>query len=164
MIQQATLLLKEVLNLDWNMTTTAALMLSILLSILVVVVSSMRVTSPMTMNMATLPPNVVKYSQVPSGKSRPCFTQDSIPKGLLRQHNTKQGTWGVIHIQRGKLRYTIDEGAHKGIYNLNDTTSGIIEPQVYHSVAPIDHEEVEFVVEFYRLPNTGPVHEEREGL
>jgi tellurite resistance-related uncharacterized protein len=62
------------------------------------------------------------------------------------------------------LRYTVDEGMHKGVYNLNEKTRGIIEPQVYHSVAPVENEEVEFVVEFYRLPNTGPVQEEREGL
>ena len=59
----------------------------------------------------------------------------------------------------------MDEGTHKGVlYKLDIKTKGIIEPQVYHSVAPMDEEEVEFVVEFYRLPNTGPVDEKREGF
>lgn len=158
---QASALLEAIANLDWKIMT-ASLILAILLSWLLVV-SSMRLLTPLNMKMATLPFNVVKYSQVPAG-NKPCFTQNSIPKGLLRRHNTKQGTWGVISVQRGKLRYTVDEGMHKGVYNLNEKTRGIIEPQVYHSVAPVENEEVEFVVEFYRLPNTGPVQEEREGL
>ena len=157
---QTSALLEAITNLDWSVMT-ASLILAILLSLLVIV-SSMRLT-PITMKMASLPTNVVKYSQVPSG-SKPCFTHNSIPKGLLRQHTTKQGTWGVISIQRGRLQYTIDEGLHKGVYHLNENKSGIIEPQVHHSVAPIDNEEVEFGVEFYRMPNTGPVQEEREGL
>lgn len=141
-----------------------SLVLDFLVGILLLspLAQSMRL-SPLRMSsrMATLPTNVVKYSQVPKGKF---FTRDTIPKGLLRRHNTKQGTWGVINLAEGKLRYTVDEGPHQGSYNLNSKTPGIIEPQVYHSVAPIENEEVKFVVEFYRLPNTGPVDEQREGL
>ena len=124
-------------------------------------VIAMRLTPRLTMKMASLPKDVVKYSQVPKGKS---FTRTTIPKGLLKQHNTKKGTWGVINVSSGRLRYIVNEGPHAGVYDLDRNTKGIIQPQVYHSVAPIDNEDVNFVVEFYRLPNTGPVDEQREGL
>jgi len=148
-------------ELDWN-SMVWSLVVAILVSILFMKVNGMRSTF-IKMKMASLPNNVVKYSQVPSG-SRKSFTRTTIPKGLLRQHNTKEGTWGVINLSSGRLRYTVDEGPHAGVYNLDANTNGIIEPQVHHSVAPIDEEDVDFVVEFYRLPNTGPVDEKREGL
>jgi tellurite resistance-related uncharacterized protein len=113
-------------------------------------------------SMATLPPGVVKYSQVPAAGKTP-FTKSTIPKGLLKRHNTKDGTWGIIQVNQGKLQYVIDEGSHKGIYNLDPQTRGVIEPQVFHSVAPIT-DNVSFVVEFYRYPGTGAVDEKREGL
>ena len=40
--------------------------------------------------MKTLPADVVTY------KKTPAFTQDTIPKGLLRRHTTKAGSWGKI--------------------------------------------------------------------
>lgn len=155
---------KGLTSSNWNSTTVmASFVVAIFLALFLSRVNGMRVTFPTKMSMASLPSNVVKYSQVPSG-SRKSFTRNTIPKGLLRRHNTKEGTWGVINLSSGRLQYTVDEGPHKGIYKLDINTKGIIEPQVYHSVAPVGEEEVEFVVEFYRLPNTGPVDEKREGL
>jgi tellurite resistance-related uncharacterized protein len=118
--------------------------------------------------MATLPQEMVKYSQVPAVGKTP-FTKTTIPKGLLKRHNTKDGTWGIIRVAHGQLQYEIDEGWHKGKYILNAQMPGVIEPQVFHSVSPISDEEdddddVSFVVEFYRLPGTGAVDEKREGL
>lgn len=126
--------------------------------------SGMRfITLPfLAAKMATLPPGVVKYSQVPAVGKTP-FTKSTIPKGLLKKHNTKDGTWGIIQVEQGKLQYVIDEGRHKGMYNLDPQTRGVIEPQVHHSVAPIS-DDVSFVVEFYRFPGTGAVDEKREGL
>ena len=112
-----------------------------------------------TSGMKALPAGVVKYSQVPKGK---IFTKETIPRGLLKEHNTKAGTWGVIQVSKGKLQYQINEPA-VSIHILDSTTRGIIEPQVKHEVAPLS-DDVEFVVEFYRLPGTGPVVEKREGL
>ena len=45
---------------------------------------------------------------------------------------------------------------------LNSNYDGIIEPERLHDVAPIDDNEVEFVVEFHRVSGTGPVDEKRE--
>ena len=40
--------------------------------------------------MPILPPDVVKYSQVPK---EGFFVKDKIPRGLLKDHTTKKGTW-----------------------------------------------------------------------
>ena len=109
--------------------------------------------------MKALPSNVVKYSQVPKIGT---FTTNKIPKGLLREHTTKAGTWGVIRILKGKLRYTINEPS-PAEYILDKDSRGIIEPQVKHEVAALT-DDLEFFVEFYRIPGTGPVVENREGL
>ena len=110
-------------------------------------------------SMKSLPDGVVKYSQVPKGK---VFTSTTIPRGLLKEHTTKAGTWGVINVSKGQLQYQINEPS-KTIHILDSKKHGIIEPQIKHEVSPLS-DDVEFIVEFYRYPNTGPVIEKREGL
>ena len=110
-------------------------------------------------SMKSLPDGVVKYSQVPKGK---VFTSTTIPRGLLKEHTTKAGTWGVINVTKGQLQYQINEPS-KSIHILDSKKHGIIEPQIKHEVSPLS-DNVEFIVEFYRYPNTGPVIEKREGL
>ncbi|CAJ1964108.1 unnamed protein product [Cylindrotheca closterium] len=113
--------------------------------------------SVLRMAMPELPPEMKKYSQVPSLDSH--FTNDFIPSGLLKDHSTKDGTWGVIRLNKGELQYNIGEES----FVLNASNPGIIEPNIKHSVKSLS-EDLEFVVEFYRLPYTGPVDEPREGL
>jgi tellurite resistance-related uncharacterized protein len=135
--------------------------------------------------MPILPNDVVKYSQVPKEGS---FTNTTIPKGLLNRHTTKAGTWGVISILKGSLEYKIAPKGNKMKKDENyegeddhimyptqfiltpTTQNGIIEPERYHKVQAVagsddnenDEEELEFVVEFHRVPGTGPVDEKRE--
>ena len=120
----------------------------------------MTMSSSLSHAMPELPVDVVKYSQVP--KPPKVFTANTIPRGLLKQHSTKKGTWGIINVSKGKLEYQIDEPTpHK--FDLNSTMKGVIVPTVLHQVRPLT-DDVEFVVEFYRLPGTGPVDEKREGI
>jgi tellurite resistance-related uncharacterized protein len=127
--------------------------------------------------MKSLPSNVVKYSQVPKAKANlgtstdtgtnsdigaECFTANKIPKGLLKEHSTKAGTWGIIKVLQGKLLYTINEPS-PAEYVLDKDRVGVIEPAVKHEVAPLS-DDLQFVVEFYRIPGTGPVDEKREGV
>jgi tellurite resistance-related uncharacterized protein len=119
--------------------------------------------------MKELPQDVVQYSQVPKPGS--LFTATTIPKGLLRDHTTKAGTWGVIRVSSGKLEYSIlpprqqqeEEPASPVVVECTPELPGIIEPQVKHHVKALS-EDLKFVVEFHRLPGTGPVDEKREGL
>ncbi|MFK8049225.1 MAG: DUF1971 domain-containing protein [Halioglobus sp.] len=32
-------------------------------------------------------------------KKTPAFTKDTIPRGLLAEHSTKAGTWGVLEVE-----------------------------------------------------------------
>jgi len=65
-------------------------------------------------------------------KSTPIFTEDTIPKGLLKQHNTKAGTWGEIVILEGEINYHILSPYE--VNYLNPQRTGIVEPQVYHQL------------------------------
>ena len=91
--------------------------------------------------MKTLPDNVSHY------KSTPEFTGETVPKGLLRAHQTKDGTWGKIVILSGKLRYRILQPEPEEI-ELSPDRFGVVEPTVLHEVEPLG--EVCFYVEFYR--------------
>mmetsp|Transcript_11820 Transcript_11820/g.18152 ORF Transcript_11820/g.18152 Transcript_11820/m.18152 type:complete len:182 (-) Transcript_11820:1082-1627(-) len=111
--------------------------------------------------MAILPSNVVKYSTVPKDKF---FTIDTIPSGLLKEHSTKGGTWGVIRVHQGKLEYTIldpEQSVH--LLDAESDNIGIIEPAMLHQTRGLT-DDLKFVVEFYRVPGTGVVDEQREGL
>lgn len=126
--------------------------------------------------MPQLPPHVVKYSQVPGPAEvgKVVFTADTIPKGLLKEHSTKEGTWGIIKVLKGELEYVLEQPDSSNSNSTTTTTSeitfqltsnfhGVIQPKQLHHVRPLSPD-VEFVVEFYRVPGTGPVNEQREGL
>ncbi|WP_038249384.1 DUF3565 domain-containing protein [Ghiorsea bivora] len=80
-------------------------------------------------------------------KRTPVFTQDTIPKGLLKHHTTKLGTWGKIHVLEGKLLYN-PEG-RESITLLSSQTANI-PPEMQHDVAADGS--VRFYVAFYTLP------------
>ncbi len=90
--------------------------------------------------MKTLPDNVKPYQQTA------VFDQDSIPAGLLRDHQLKVGTWGKIHVIEGKLilEFIGDDGE---IVVLTNGKPGIIPPQQLHQVSAA--EAVKFFVEFH---------------
>ncbi len=88
----------------------------------------------MKMTMKPLPKDVKPY------KRTPLFTASTVPKGVLSRHNTKEGTWGLIHVEKGQLRYTIfADQERKGSENrsqdfetiLSLGMMGVIEPQGY---------------------------------
>jgi tellurite resistance-related uncharacterized protein len=117
--------------------------------------------------MPEMPCDMVQYSKVPT--KDPAFTATTIPKGLLKDHTTKAGTWGVIRVLTGALEYNIQnddktgEGESATSFELSPDFVGIIEPERKHHVKALS-DNVEFVVEFYREPDTGPVDEPRDGL
>jgi tellurite resistance-related uncharacterized protein len=88
-----------------------------------------------------LPASVKPYKKTPN------FTADSIPKGLLKAHQTKQGTWGKIVVVHGRLLYRILEPEVFEV-TLTAHNFGVVEPQVLHEIAPLG--EVELYVEFYK--------------
>ncbi len=91
--------------------------------------------------MKPLPDDVAPY------KKTPVFTEVTLPDGLRREHATKAGVWGLIHVESGRLRYQI-AGGDVAVELSSDDPPGVIEPEVRHSVAPVG--EVRFFVEFHR--------------
>ena len=85
-----------------------------------------------------LPPGLVEY------KHTPTFNENSVPKGLLKDHSTKPGVWGQIHVVTGSLQYNIDELSQ----TLTPAIPGIVVPCMLHSVQPVD--QVSFYVAFFR--------------
>jgi len=90
--------------------------------------------------MKALPSHVEKYKQTK------VFTQETVPAGLLKNHQTMQNVWGKIVVVKGKLNYIIEENNELNL--VDEKTAGIIEPEALHRVEMIG--EVEFYVEFYK--------------
>ena len=91
--------------------------------------------------MKQLPASVKPY------KKTAVFTENTIPAGLLKDHTTAEGVWGLIHILSGELGYQIS-GEKEGGYILNQKLPGIVEPKVKHHIKAIAA--VKFYIEFNR--------------
>ncbi len=77
------------------------------------------------------------------------FAEHSVPAGLLNNHSTKRGVWGVIHVLAGQLRYVVDPPLACELV-LDSAKPGIVVPEVLHRVAP--EGTVRFFVEFHHKP------------
>ena len=91
--------------------------------------------------MKQLPTNLKAY------KKTDCFTEGTIPAGLLKDHRTTKGVWGKIIVLEGTIKYTIQSSPIEHI-ELNNKKFGVVEPLVLHSVFPVGM--VMFYVEFYK--------------
>ena len=78
-------------------------------------------------------------------KSTPVFDEVTIPAGLRREHRTKAGTWGVIRVLDGQLRYQVLEPNSEAI--LEPRRPGLILPEQPHLVEPLGA--IRMQVEFY---------------
>lgn len=91
--------------------------------------------------MKELPGTVTAYKRTPT------FTETTVPKGLLKAHQTKAGTWGKIVVLEGHLAYRILEACVQEEH-LSIDHFGVVEPEILHEVQPKGA--VKFYVEFYR--------------
>lgn len=104
-------------------------------------VEPQAVTEP---NPNALPPGLESY------KRTALFTETSLPAGLRADHSTKAGTWGLIHVDEGRLCYRVTDlrrPPYKTILT-PDSVAGIVEPTILHHVEPLGP--VSFHVEFFR--------------
>ena len=102
-----------------------------------------------------LPADVTAYKRTPD------FTEATIPAGLLRNHATKTGTWGKIHVLDGMLDYTVQEPSIRH-FELQAGDIGIIAPTMLHNVAA--QGSVHFYVEFYTRDKTNAGNPHTENL
>jgi tellurite resistance-related uncharacterized protein len=86
-------------------------------------------------------------TEVQSLRRSPEFTNETVPKGLLKSHTTKEGTWAKIVVLEGSLIYRILEPPLEEIV-LTEELYGVVEPTIQHRIEPIG--QVKFYVEFYR--------------
>ena len=91
--------------------------------------------------MKEIPSNVTSYKKTPE------FTEQTVPVGLLKDHNTKDGVWGKIVVLSGLLEYTILEPEFE-VVELSPQRFGVVEPTMKHHIKPKGP--VNFYVEFYR--------------
>ncbi|MBL0214105.1 MAG: DUF3565 domain-containing protein [Myxococcales bacterium] len=90
-----------------------------------------------------LPPAFTAYKRTPE------FEASTIPAALRKDHSTKPGVWGVIHVTAGQLQYIVEAPlARESVVDAEHP--GIVVPEVLHRVSPIG--EVRFFVEFHRRP------------
>lgn len=61
------------------------------------------------------------------------FDAQSLPKGLRGEHNLKEGTWGLLQLAEGSLRFVWDDEAG-GAVDLVAPASLVVPPQVLHHV------------------------------
>lgn len=78
-------------------------------------------------------------------RSTPVFSSETLPAALRRAHSTKAGTWGVIRVLEGRLRYTVEQSGEETI--LDATRPGKVRPQELHHVEPIGA--IRMRVDFY---------------
>ncbi len=91
--------------------------------------------------MQALPTTIQPY------KKTPVFDADSVPAGLLKSHQTKEGVWATIVVIEGALLYRILEPTVEEM-TLSPGIDGVVEPTVKHEVVP--EPGVRFYVEFYK--------------
>ena len=74
------------------------------------------------------------------------FDAASLPPGLRRTHNLKQGTWGVLTLEEGRLGF-VWEDALGGREELQAPAEIVVPPQVPHHV---DGDAFRLSITFYR--------------
>lgn len=98
----------------------------------------------------SLPPDVRFYRRTD------VFTEETVPKGLLKSHFTKAGVWGLIHVLEGRLAYRVTDSTRPASETVldRDTSPGLVEPTILHEVEPLGP--VRFYVEFHRQFGPNP--------
>lgn len=75
------------------------------------------------------------------------FNHQTVPEKLLSEHNLKKGTWGLLCVEKGEVKYFLAQQKEP----LSLITSGhcqVIESEVLHYIKP--SEDAEFYIEFYK--------------
>ena len=91
--------------------------------------------------METLPEHVKSYMKTAT------FTHESVPKGLLKDHSTKPGVWGKLHVCEGEVVYIICKEPEEVISVLTGEFA-VIEPGQLHYIQVKPN--TSFYVEFFR--------------
>ena len=75
------------------------------------------------------------------------LSERNIPPGLLADHSTKPGIWGLIHVLAGELTYIVEPPLARELV-VDAAGPAVIVPEVAHRVRPAGA--VRFFVELHR--------------
>jgi tellurite resistance-related uncharacterized protein len=76
------------------------------------------------------------------------FDTDSLPKGLLREHTIKEGTWARLSVHSGEIRFVWDNADHQGETQIVSAGAMIVvPPTVPHHLEKTDGD-FELTVDF----------------
>lgn len=91
-----------------------------------------------------LPAGLISYRRTAD------FTEETVPAGLLADHTTTEGSWGLIVVKEGALIYRISDPRRAPSETLltPETAPGVVEPTIRHHVEP--QGPVRFHIEFWR--------------
>lgn len=92
-----------------------------------------------TKHPGSMPENMQAYKRTKE------FTEETMPKALLKDHDTKEGVWALVHVLEGELEYQVDAWNHNEVVTAGN--AGLIAPKVLHWVKPLG--QVRFFIEFY---------------
>lgn len=90
---------------------------------------------------AKLPDDVEAYGLSPD------FSSDNLPEKLRSAHSTKAGTWGLLHVLAGTIRFSLETPKH-GTKEVTKFETVVIPPETPHHVEFL--EPGSFFIEFYR--------------
>ncbi|KAL6042222.1 hypothetical protein QOT17_024540 [Balamuthia mandrillaris] len=103
---------------------------------------------------------VMKGGSMPIGleayKRTKQFTKETVPSGLLKEHTTRENTWGLLHVREGRLALHYLPSEHppqeERVVELLAGECGVIAPKAPHQVEflPDEAGPVSFFVEFLR--------------
>ena len=100
--------------------------------------------APLQPNPAVLPEGLASQRRTME------FTAETLPAPLLKDHSTKAGTWALIRVLEGTLRYDIadDRRPPSSVVLTASGDAGIVEPTILHHISAIGP--VRFYLEFLR--------------
>lgn len=87
-------------------------------------------------------------------KELPVWTQQTIPQGFKKQHNTKAGTWAKLTVFKGELHFAMleESGAVQSEHVFSpEQQPPFIEPQAWHKIISAS-DDVQCQLRFYCLP------------
>lgn len=90
---------------------------------------------------ASLPKGLVSYARSPD------FTPENLPAKLQAAHSIKPGTWALIHVLEGRLRYEL-EPPRQGMVTASAGETIVIEQDAPHHVAFVEPGRI--FIEFFR--------------
>ena len=87
-------------------------------------------------------------------KELPVWTQQMIPQGFKKQHNTKAGTWAKLTVLQGEVNFVMldESGNVQSEHRFSpEQQPPFIEPQAWHKIVSTS-DDVQCQLKFYCTP------------